>query len=133
MTPEAANHIARARDTLIDARTIASLPLPHIAARECYLAVFHAAQAYIVTHTGKAAKTHRGVRSEFARLAQQDSRLSRDLVRFLVRAYSFKSTSDYGIGPLRDEVTPSQANEAVSMASRFGEAIAEVLEIGGQP
>jgi hypothetical protein len=43
------------------------LPLPHIAALEAYLAVFHAAEANIFEHTGKVAKTHRGVRSEFTR------------------------------------------------------------------
>ena len=45
---------------------------PHDKARittsaEAYLAVFHGAEAYIFEHTGKVAKTHRGVRSEFTR------------------------------------------------------------------
>jgi uncharacterized protein (UPF0332 family) len=51
--------------------------VPHIAAREAYLAVFHAAEAYIFEQTGKAAKTHRGVRSEFARLAKAEPRIGR--------------------------------------------------------
>jgi uncharacterized protein (UPF0332 family) len=57
--------------------------LPHVAAREAYLAVFHAAEAYIFEQTGKVAKTHRGVRSEFARLAKAEQRIGRDLVTFL--------------------------------------------------
>ena len=47
MKAETADYLAKARSTLADARTIAALPLPHIAAREAYLAVFHAAEAYI--------------------------------------------------------------------------------------
>jgi hypothetical protein len=48
---ETADYLAKARATLADAQQIANLPLPHIAAREAYLAVFHAAEAYIFEHT----------------------------------------------------------------------------------
>lgn len=47
MKGETADYLEKARATLADARQIAALPLPHVAAREAYLAVFHAAQAYI--------------------------------------------------------------------------------------
>jgi hypothetical protein len=47
-----------------NASQIATLPLPHIAAREAYVAVFHAAEAYFFEQTGKVAKTHRGLRKE---------------------------------------------------------------------
>jgi uncharacterized protein (UPF0332 family) len=63
MRAETTDYLAKARTTLADARQIAALPLPHIAAREPYLAVFHAAEAYIFEQTGKVAKTHRGVRA----------------------------------------------------------------------
>jgi uncharacterized protein (UPF0332 family) len=89
MKAETADYLAKARATLADAQQIAALPLPHIAAREAYLAVFHAAEAYIFEHTGKVAKTHRGVRSEFARLARAEPRIGRDLVTFLGTAYQF--------------------------------------------
>lgn len=65
MKAETADYLAKARATLADAQKIAALPLPHVAAREAYLAVFHAAEACIFEQTGKVAKTHRGVRSEF--------------------------------------------------------------------
>jgi uncharacterized protein (UPF0332 family) len=83
MTAETADYLAKARATLAEAEVIAALPLPHIAAREAYLAVFHAAEAYICAQTGKVAKTHRGVRSEFARPARAEPRIGRDLITFL--------------------------------------------------
>jgi uncharacterized protein (UPF0332 family) len=70
MKAETANFLAKARATLADARRIATVSLPHIAAREAYLAVFHAAKSYIFEQTGKVARTHRGVRSEFTRLSR---------------------------------------------------------------
>lgn len=91
MKAETADHLAEARATLKDAEQIAALPLPHIAAREAYLAVFHAAEACIFEQTGKAAKTHRGVRSEFVRLAKAEPRIGRDLATFLGTAYQFKT------------------------------------------
>ena len=53
MKAETADYLAKARATLADAQEIAAMPLPHIAAREAYLAVFHAAEAYIFEQTGK--------------------------------------------------------------------------------
>ena len=40
-------------------------------------AAYHAAQTLVFDATGKAAKTHNGVRSEFARLAQRGGRAPR--------------------------------------------------------
>jgi uncharacterized protein (UPF0332 family) len=42
---ETADYLAKARATLADARQIAALPRPHVAAREAYYAAFHAAEA----------------------------------------------------------------------------------------
>ncbi len=91
MKAETADYLAKARATLADAQQIAAAPLPHVAAREAYLAVFHATEAYIFEQTGKVAKTHRGVRSEFARLARAEPRIGRDLVTFFGAAYQFKT------------------------------------------
>jgi uncharacterized protein (UPF0332 family) len=65
MKAESADYLAKAHATLAGAEQIAALPLPHVAAREAYYAAYHAAEAYIFEQTGKAATTHRGVRSEF--------------------------------------------------------------------
>ena len=69
MKPEAADYLGKARQCLDDAKQIAAAtPLHHIVAREAYLAAYHAAEAYLFERTGKAAKTHRGLRSEFGRV-----------------------------------------------------------------
>lgn len=59
MKAETGDYLAKARAVLAGAQQIAALPLPHVATREAYLAVFHAAEAYIFEQTDKVAKTHR--------------------------------------------------------------------------
>ena len=69
---------------LDDAKQIAAAtPLHRIVAREAYLAAYHAAEAYLFERTGKAAKTHRGLRSEFGRLARNDPGIDREFLTFL--------------------------------------------------
>jgi uncharacterized protein (UPF0332 family) len=125
--PATADYLEKARATLADATKIATLPLPHVAAREAYLAVFHAAEAYIFEHTGKAAKTHRGVRSEFTRLARREPRIGRDLVSFLGAAYQFKTITDYSVGSAALPISADQATAAIDTAGRFIHAVSEVL------
>ena len=127
MKPETADYLAKARTTLADAHKIADLPLPHIAAREAYVAVFHAAEAFIFEHTDKVAKSHHGVQTEFARLARTDPRIGRDLVTFLAAAYQFKQRADYAIGPSAVPITTTEAAAVLIEAGRFVEAIANVL------
>ena len=127
MKVETADYLAKARTTLADARLIAALPLPHVAAREAYLAVFHPAEAYIFEQTGKVAKTHRGVRSEFARLARAEPRLGRDLVTFLGAAYKFKTRADYAIGSTATPITAAEADTAIGTSERFIDTIVQLL------
>ena len=68
MKAETANCLAKARRCLDRANNIAALPEPEVAAREAYLAAYHAAEAYIFERTGKGVKTHRGLRATFSRL-----------------------------------------------------------------
>jgi uncharacterized protein (UPF0332 family) len=73
--------------------------LANDAGRNAYLAVFHAAQALIFERTGKAAKSHRGVQSEFHRLAKDDSNIDKSFPVFLTQAYNLKAVADYEAGP----------------------------------
>jgi uncharacterized protein (UPF0332 family) len=130
MKAETADYLAKARTTLADARTIAALPLPHIAAREAYLAVFHAAEAYIFEQTGKVAKTHGGVRSEFSRLARAEPRIARDLITFLGTAYQFKTRADYAVGSTAKPITPAEATAAIAATARFIDTVTQVLPPG---
>jgi uncharacterized protein (UPF0332 family) len=127
MKPETADYLSKTRSTLVDATKIVNFPLPHIAAREAYLAVFHAAEAYIFEHTGKAAKTHRGLRGEFSRLARNDETVGRDLITFLGTAYQFETVADYSIGSAVTPISTAAATAAINTAERFIDAISRAV------
>jgi len=122
MTPEVRDYLSTARRCLADAKRLAMLPMPHIAAREAYLAGYHAAEAYIYQCTGKAAKTHSGLRAEFARLAKDEPRIERELVTFLAKAYELKSVADYGMNSAA-KITTQDAMGAIETAGHFVECI----------
>lgn len=125
--PETAAYIGKALQSLKEARIVAANELPDAAGRAAYLAAYHAAQAFVFDTTGKAAKTHRGVRAEFARLAPGEPRIERGLPAFLARAYSLKENADYGIGHAAG-ITIAEAKQAIETAARFVEVIARLLE-----
>jgi uncharacterized protein (UPF0332 family) len=80
MKPEAWDYLATARQDLSEARQIIAIALAKVAARSAYYAAFHAAEAFIFEKTGRIAKTHRGVRTEFARLTKDDPRIAKTLL-----------------------------------------------------
>jgi uncharacterized protein (UPF0332 family) len=118
MTGPAADYLAKARQSLSEARAIANIELPEAAGRAAYLTAYHAAQAFIFARTDKVAKTHSGVRSEFARLAKDDPRIDRAFSTFLAQAYNLKSIADYAVGS-DVGVSLAEAEEAISNAARF--------------
>jgi uncharacterized protein (UPF0332 family) len=125
VTEEVARFLAKARRALADAEAI--LPLaPRVAAREAYVAAFHAAQALIQARTGEAAKTHKGVHTSFLRLTRDEAGLPAELRGFLSRSYSFKAVSDYDTGPDAD-IPPATATAAIAGAGQFLAAIASLL------
>ena len=127
MRPETELFLAKARNDLADARTVASIGLASIAARSAYFVAFHAAEAYIFERSGKVAKTHSGVRSEFARLARASSGIGKPVSAFLGEAYKFKEISDYGLDQ-RESVTIEEANAAIVNAELFLSIVAASLE-----
>jgi uncharacterized protein (UPF0332 family) len=124
---ETADHLRKARQFLADARTIAGISLHHIAAREAYLAAFHAAEAYIWERTGTAVKTHRGLRVMFSRLARDEPRIAQEYVAFLARGYELKSIVDYDSSRTTPPVSAESANSAIDAAGRFIDAIDNLL------
>ena len=129
MTPEAGQALETARRHLIDARAVVTLRITYIAGREAYLAAYHAAEAYLHHRTGKIAKTHRGLRTEFARLARSEPRIDPEFVRFLANAYEIKSIADYGAEP-EANVSLEQANTAIETAGRLIDCIAGLIGSG---
>jgi len=126
LTPEAAEHIGKAKQCLTRARIILIAGVGEDAGRNAYLAAFHAAQALIAERTGKDAKTHRGVHTQFARLTRNETRLSLALRQFLPQAYDMKSVADYGLGA-ETEVPLDRAAAAIETAEQFVDQIAELL------
>jgi uncharacterized protein (UPF0332 family) len=127
MKPETADCLAKARECLDGAKQIAGLPLPQVAAREAYLAAFHAAEAYIFEQTGRTVKTHRGLRSTFSRLARSEPRIAPEYLTFLARAYELKSIADYSVGPAARPITGNDAARAIESAERLIDTISQLL------
>jgi uncharacterized protein (UPF0332 family) len=126
VTPEAASHLDKARHCLSRAKIILASNVPEVAAREAYLAAFHAAQALIAERTGKDARTHRGVHVQFARLTRNEAALDAGLRQFLPRSYDMKAISDYGVGA-DDGVPAAQAAVAIENAERFVATVIALL------
>ncbi len=124
MKPEASDYLATARRHLTYARRTLSPDQAPIAAREAYMTAFHAAQALIFERTGKAAKTHNGVRSRFHELTQHEPRLPRSLRSFLSTGFALKSSADYSSSEVP---TFDQATEAVALAEAFLHAVESVI------
>jgi len=126
LTPEAADHLEKARTCLDRAAVILDAEVPDVAAREAYLAAFHAAQALIVERTRKEAKTHKGAHTEFARLTRGEPQVDTELRQFLPKSYDMKSLADYVVGP-HAEVSDERARATIQIAKRFIECIAGLL------
>jgi uncharacterized protein (UPF0332 family) len=126
MTPEAADYLDKAREDLDDARKIMAIPLAKVAERAAYYAVFHAAEALIFERTGKVAKTHAGVRSEFSRLTKETAGADRPLVAFLAQSYKYKEIGDYGVGQ-GASINVDEASSAIAAAALFIERVASLL------
>jgi uncharacterized protein (UPF0332 family) len=126
MTPEAKDYLDKAREHLDEAGKIAAIGLAKAAARSAYYAALHTAQAFIVERTGKIAKTHSGVRSEFARLAKDTPDIDKTFPTFLAQAYLYKEIGDYGVGHGAD-VTMAEANDAIATAGRFIDCMSDLL------
>lgn len=127
MTPEAAEHLDKARDYLSKARALIDvLHYADEAGRAAYLAGFHAAQAFIIERVGKPPRTHEGVHSQFNRLARGDARFDAELRRFMSRTYDLKATADYLAGP-GSAVPVERVEAALATAIRLVQCIAEIL------
>jgi uncharacterized protein (UPF0332 family) len=132
MMPEAVDYLDKARECLAAARSIAGLPLPAVAAREAYLAAFHAAEAFVFARIGRAVKTHRGLRATFARLAKDEPGLDPAFVRVLADAYEFKAIADYAVGDTARPITAANANRMIETAAGLVEAVAKILSADGR-
>jgi uncharacterized protein (UPF0332 family) len=85
MKPQTAGFIRAAEEALADARTILAAGVPRQAARMAYYSQFHAAHAFIFERTGRIAKTHKGVSTQFHKLAKAESAVDAQLLPIWLR------------------------------------------------
>jgi uncharacterized protein (UPF0332 family) len=127
MSRPAALHLEKACKLLRTAQELAINGFANDAGRGAYLAVYHAAQAYIADHTGRVAKTHNGTHTQFAQLAALEPRIDARMRSFLPEAYNLKAVADYEFGT-DAEIPIGRAVTAVEEAARFVDRIAALLQ-----
>jgi uncharacterized protein (UPF0332 family) len=95
------------------------------AAKFAYMAAFHAAQAALADITGDAPKTHKGMRSMFAKLASETEGFGKDMGRFLAQAYQSKEKADYKLEvAMEPEKAQAMLTEATEFVARVKRALA---------
>jgi uncharacterized protein (UPF0332 family) len=79
------------------------------------------------SRTGKIAKTHSGLRSEFCRLAREEPRIGKPFPAFLGKAYALKTIADYEVDTTIT-ISARDASAAIEIATQFIECIFELLK-----
>jgi uncharacterized protein (UPF0332 family) len=118
LKPQSAQFLKKADSLLIEADKVLSVGLNEAAGRTAYLAGFHAAQALIYEHLGRALKTHNGVQTEFLQLTKDVNRIDERLRTFISRSYNLKAIADYETGP-DAHLEPERAAEAIAEGKLF--------------
>ena len=126
MMPQTSAYLAKANQTLDKARRVLAIDIPDEAGRHAYYAQFHAAQALIFERTDKISKSHKGVSSQFHKLAKDEPAIGTDLARDLSATYHFKEAADYETDTAA-MITAADARDAISTAEHFVAVISKVL------
>src|SRR5437763_2064512 len=95
MSPEAAFYITKARQLLERAHGNLKLEFFEQAGRLAYSAAFNAAQGLIFERSGRAVKTHKGVRARVGLLTKNEPSVGAGLRQFLQDGFKLKRTADY--------------------------------------
>jgi uncharacterized protein (UPF0332 family) len=131
MTPETSVFLAAADRAVANAHSILAINITDQAARLAYYAQFYAAQAVIFERTAKNAKTHKGVDSQFHRLAKAEPSLT-GLAGQLSAAYRFKEAADYEADAAAS-ITQADARDAIATAESFVAVVRQVLAAPAPP
>jgi hypothetical protein len=115
MKAETADYLEKGRATIVDARQIAALPLPHVAAREAYLAVFHAAQAYIFDSLILDIRPHKLMTAQWAPFRRS---VASRVVQLSSGDKSRQPQNSTRLTPVRRRTVASQASRANRPAMR---------------
>lgn len=80
----------------------------------------------VFERTANPAKTHSGVRSQFARLTKDEPSFDSELRAFLGRAFNMKAAADYETSAAT-RVTKTQAAAAIQSATSFVECVSLLI------
>jgi uncharacterized protein (UPF0332 family) len=127
MKPQTAAYLEKSGQALDKARRVLAIDIPDEAGRHAYYAQFHAAQALIFERTGTVAKSHRGVSSQFHKIAKDDAAIGSNLARDLSATYHFKEAADYETGTAA-MISPDDARTAIATAENFVAVVRRALK-----
>jgi uncharacterized protein (UPF0332 family) len=123
-TPGSVPHeLGRARESLQAARVLVDAGLFADAVSRSYYAIFHAGQALLAS-TGRAARTHEGVRHLVSEHFVRPGTLSAEFGRAFARAAADRGDADYDADAV---FTLSIATDSVATAERFLAAAEAIL------
>jgi uncharacterized protein (UPF0332 family) len=120
----AEGHLAKARESITFARHALAGNCTEEAGRSAWMAAFRATIVFFVAPTGKAPKTHSGVRSQFARLAREELRISREQVSLLGWSYELKNAADY---EQEHKLSLAEAIRAINEAQGLVQTMAAII------
>lgn len=127
MSPEAALYMTKARRLLLQAQAVHEIGIAEQGGRIAYAAAFNAAQALIFERSGRAVKTHKGVRARFGFLTKDEPSIDSGLRSFLENGFELKRLADYfEIGDR--EVSLEEARDAIEAATRFVDRVGTLLQ-----
>ena len=126
MSPEAAFYITKARQLLERAQGNLKLEFFEQAGRLAYSAAFNAAQGLIFERSGRAVKTHKGVRARFGLLTKNEPSIDTGLRSFLENGFELKRIADYWEIGDRD-ISFEEARNAIETATGFVDAVDRLL------
>ena len=121
MKPQTSACLAMASQALDKARRVLAINIPDEAGRHAYYA-----QALIFERTDKISKSHKGVSSQFHKLAKDEPAIGTDLARDLSATYHFKEAADYETDTAA-MITAADARDAIGTAEHFVAVISKVL------
>lgn len=122
MSPKVWQFLERAREDLQFAEDVLKTTLPERAASDAYYAMFHAAEALLLS-IGLEMSSHSATHSSFGVHFAKTGKLDPKLHRYLVDAFNARLTTDYdvtvklGLEDVREILT--QAKEFVAAAEEY--------------
>ena len=127
MKDHTAKALARSKQALAKARKLLELEMFDIAGRQAYIASLTAARALIYERTGRASKTHKGVKTVMHQLVREGLPINRSLLVSLEYGFELKTTADYGES---ERISITEAEKALELAGHFVAGIERLISVG---